>query len=46
MYMKTQVLRCGMYTCMNILTHAHTHDCIGGVCLYKKTYARNKDKTP
>ena len=32
MYMKTQVLRCGMYTCMNILTHAHTHDCIGGVC--------------
>ena len=40
MYMKTQVLRCGMYMCMNILTHAHTHDCIGGVCLCLKRNIR------
>ena len=36
MYMKTQVLRCGINTYMNILTHARTHDCIGGVYLELK----------
>ena len=40
MYMKTQVLRRGINTCMNILTHAYTHDCIGGVCLCLKKNIR------